>query len=147
MYAFAAVALVSAIVSGYGVREYMQGQILQCEMAIERGNAQSKALLDAAIAQTEKHNLEQAIKNEQLEKSQRAGVDLANSYIDRLRESQRASSNKNTVSKANCSGVLEERPRLNTQARCDELLGRSLKVIVWKDSALAKLNDNCGMPK
>lgn len=137
MYAFAAIALISALVSGYGVREYMSGQLLQCEMAIERGNSQAEVMLEVSKRKVSEAEAEAEKSNQQLQASYESNIATVNTYFDKLRQSQRATSHSNPMPSCESAGTFT--------ATTTEFAETAYRLEAYANSCRQFINDNCGI--
>lgn len=81
-YAIAALALFSA---GFGLSHQLdKAEVQELRLSIERGNIIAQNLLDASIAQADKHRLEQEAINQQMEASHDQSIRTINAYHDQL---------------------------------------------------------------
>lgn len=81
-YIIAALALFSA---GYGLSHQLdRAEIQELHSSIDRGNVMAQNLLDASIAQSEKHRLEQQAINQQMEATHDQSIRTINAYHDQL---------------------------------------------------------------
>lgn len=81
-YAIAALSLFSA---GFGLSHQLdKAEIIELRSSIERGNVIAQNLLDASIAQADKHRLEQQAINQQMEATHDQSIRTINAYHDQL---------------------------------------------------------------
>ena len=146
IYAFIAALAAGAASGFYAAWEIQSGKVLACEMAIERGNQNSKLALVVATEKVKQAELKADTFHKELEVSREQSLNVANDRWDRLHKSQRTTSDKNTLPNCESTGVSDETPRPDFLAGCTELLERADKNLrIWVDAAIKEFNNNCGI--